>query len=194
MCTCIKNMRQDRNDAELMRITGTLQNILINYLEEKSRNSMTERPGSLFVTGLLSNSLITPSCKVVSIETTSHKSSQISSTSLVLQYKSNSQSLLLRLAATGNYAVPNKDERKHSQMSLLAQNHCSCLRLERAPPGPCECLWAQGEPAEAACAVDEDIQATLTTTLVLWDLSQKWIFWVTCTSGLQPLIVHCTSK
>lgn len=82
-------MRQDRNDAELMRITGTLQNILINYLEEKSRNSMTERPGSLFVTGLLSNSLITPSCKVVSIETTSHKSSQISS-SLVLQYKSNS--------------------------------------------------------------------------------------------------------
>lgn len=155
---------------------------------------MTVRPGSSVVTVLLSNSLVTPSCKVVSTEITWHKSSQVFSTSLVPQYKSNSQSLLLRLAATGNYAVSNKAYRKHSQMSLLAQNHCSCPRLERAPPGPCECLRAQGEPAEAAFAVDEDAQATVTATLVLWDLSQKQIDPVTYGSGLQPLIVHSISK
>jgi len=30
-------MRQDRNDAELMSITGSLQNIFINYLKERQR-------------------------------------------------------------------------------------------------------------------------------------------------------------
>lgn len=37
MSTCVKNMRQDRNDAELMSITGSLQNIFINYLKERQR-------------------------------------------------------------------------------------------------------------------------------------------------------------
>lgn len=73
-------------------------------------------------------------------------------------------------------------------MSLLAQNHCSCPRLERAPPGPCKHLGAQEQPAEAAFAVDEDVQATLTETLVLW-ISKR-----SGSTGLQPLIVHPTSK
>lgn len=63
-------MRQDRNDAELMSIAGTLQNILTNYLEKSSTKSMTVRSGSSAVTVLLTNSLVTPSCKAVSIETT----------------------------------------------------------------------------------------------------------------------------
>lgn len=76
-------MRQDRNDAELMSITGTLQNILTNYLDESNRESITVRLGSSVVTALPSNSLITPSYKVISTETTRHKSLQVSPTSLV---------------------------------------------------------------------------------------------------------------
>lgn len=63
-------MRQDRNDAELMSITGILQNILTNYLEESSRKSMIIRSGSSVVIVLPSNSLVIPSCKVVSTATT----------------------------------------------------------------------------------------------------------------------------
>lgn len=70
MSTCVKNMRQDRNDAELMSITGTLQNIFINYLEESHRKSVRVRLGYPAVTALPSNSLSTLSYKVISTEAT----------------------------------------------------------------------------------------------------------------------------
>lgn len=73
MSTCIKNMRQDRNDAELMSITGALQNIFTSYLEESSRKSMRVIPGYPAVTAVPSNSLPTPSCKIINIETTAYK-------------------------------------------------------------------------------------------------------------------------
>lgn len=63
-------MRQDRNDAELMSITGTLQNIFTNYLEESNRKSVRVRLGYPAVTALPSNSLSTPYYKVISMETT----------------------------------------------------------------------------------------------------------------------------
>lgn len=55
-------------------------------------------------------------------------------------------------------------------------------------------LWAQGEPVEAAFAVDEDVQAIITAILVLWDLPQKGIDPVTCNSGLQPLCILPVNK
>jgi len=70
MSTCVKNMRQDRNDAELMSITDTLQNIFINYLEESGRESMRVRLGYPALTALPSNRVSTPSHKVVTTETT----------------------------------------------------------------------------------------------------------------------------
>lgn len=126
-CTCVKNMRQDRNDAELMSITGTLQNILINYLEESSRKSMTVRPGSSVVTALPSNSLITLSYKV-STETTWHKSLQVSSASLVSQHKRNLQ----RVHNVFCWDV-QQQETKQYQIRLTESTSCSkSLFLPRA--------------------------------------------------------------
>lgn len=68
MSTCVKNMRQDRNDAELMSITGSLQNIFINYLKERQRKISGKKKKTSYpaVTALPPNSSSAPSDEVIS--------------------------------------------------------------------------------------------------------------------------------
>lgn len=66
MFTCVKNMRQDRNDAQLMSITGSLQNILTNYLEDRQTQSQQKTFDYPAVFALPSSNQ-TPSYPVISI-------------------------------------------------------------------------------------------------------------------------------